>query len=268
MQGEEAIILVSHHPFDLWPMWAMYVISVVILLLAAEMGRRLSKYMQGRSPDKAEFVVGALSGATLALLAFLLAFVVNSAVNSFSDRRHAVVAEANGISTAWLRAGFLPEPIRQQSRQLLSEYVNVRLEALDPAMTLQAIARSEEIHAELWSMVETLIGEGYSPALGLYVSAINEIIELNTNRIYVAIVARVPWTIVLGLFLIATVSLGMVGLYSGYAERQNAVALFVFVLILSVVFLLIVDLNRGQSGLLTVSQQPMFELQRSIGTVP
>lgn len=82
------------------------------------------------------------------------------------------------------------------------------------------------------------------------------------NRINVEIVARVPWVIVLCLFLIAIILLVIVGLYAGYAQGLNRVALVALVLMLSVIFLLFVDFGRGQEGMLRVTQQAWVDLQR------
>ena len=262
MSPDQANDVLSLQPLDFLPLWAVYILSVVMLLLASEAGYHLSKVIQRYRPDKAESSVSALNGATLALLAFLMAFVTSIAVNNFADRRQAVVAEANAIGTTYLRAGYLPEPYAAESRQLLREYVDRRLEALDPTKIVQAITRSEEIHAELWTRAETLAKESSSPTLALYIASLNEVIDLHTDRIHVSLVARIPWAIVLGLFLMALLSLGLVGLHAGYAERRNPVAMLAFVLTLSVVLLLIVDLGRGQSGLLTVPQQALIDLQR------
>jgi uncharacterized membrane protein (Fun14 family) len=60
----------------------------------------------------------------------------------------------------------------------------------------------------------------------------------------------------------------LVGVQTGYGERRNYLALVVLVLILSVVFLLIVDLDRSQEGLLRVNQQAMIDLQRQLNPSP
>lgn len=73
----------------------------------------------------------------------------------------------------------------------------------------------------------------------------NQVIDLHTERINVEVVARVPWAIILIIFLIAIIALGIVGLHAGYAEKLNRIALVALVLVLSVVFLLIVDLGGG-----------------------
>ena len=66
----------------------------------------------------------------------------------------------------------------------------------------------------------------------------------------------------------AVLALVLVGLHAGYAEKRNPVALFVFVLILAVVFVLIVDLGYGQAGLFRVSNQALFDLQRQLSLSP
>jgi hypothetical protein len=256
--------LTQLHPLDYLPFWVVYLLAVVLLLLAAEAGYRLSIVMQRRWPDKAEASVGALNGATLALLAFLLAFVTSAAVDSFSARRQAVVNEANAIGTAYLRASYLPDPYAAESRQLLREYVDTRLQATDVALVPQILVRSEEIQNELWNRVESMVKAESSPTLALYVSAVNEVIDLHTDRVNVSLVARLPWNIVMGLFVMALLALALVGLHAGYVGSRNIIALVTFVMTLSVVFLLIVDLGRGSSGLLTVSQQALLDLQRGM----
>jgi hypothetical protein len=76
-------------------------------------------------------------------LGFLLAFVTNIAIGNFNQRRQLVVIEANAIGTIYLRAGYLADPYRLESRELLREYVNLRIKALDPAAMESSIVRSE-----------------------------------------------------------------------------------------------------------------------------
>ncbi len=142
MPPDQTSDLLRLQPLDLIPMWALYLLTVVVLLIASEVGYHLGKVIQRYRPDRAEASVGALNGATLALLAFLMAFVTSAAVNTFTARHQAVVAEANAIGTTYLRAGVQPDPYATESRQFLREYVDRRLEALDRAKTAQAIARS------------------------------------------------------------------------------------------------------------------------------
>ena len=64
-------------PFDIFPTWSIFFLTVIFLLLAYEAGLRLGKFIQQRWPDKYEAGVGTKVGAALTLLALLLAFVIN-----------------------------------------------------------------------------------------------------------------------------------------------------------------------------------------------
>ncbi len=146
--------MLDSQPLDVLPLWSIYILTVIILFLAAEAGFRFGKLVQKRWPDQSEAGVGTVVGASLALLGFLLAFVTNIAIDNFNQRRLLVVSEANAIGTTYLRAGYLPDPYGLESREYLREYVDLRLVALDRAATATAIARSEQIHDELWLMAE------------------------------------------------------------------------------------------------------------------
>ena len=118
-------------PLDLLPLWALYPTTVVVLLAFLFGGYWYVSSGKRKTPVKSDAGVGAVSGATLALLAFLLAFVVGFGVSVFQERRTMLVKEANAIGTTYLRAGYLDEPYRTQSRALLREYTDWRVAAFD-----------------------------------------------------------------------------------------------------------------------------------------
>ena len=68
----------------------------------------------------------------------------------------------------------------------------------------------------------------------------------------------------MGLYLMALLALGLVGLFSAAAGRRSPLAVLALSLTLAVVFLLIADMRRGQEGSLQVSQQSLFDLQRQL----
>jgi hypothetical protein len=70
-------------------------------------------------------------GATLGLLAFILAFTFGLAAARFGARREALLDEANAIGTTYSRAGMLPDR-GEEVRRLLRDYVAARLEAVQP----------------------------------------------------------------------------------------------------------------------------------------
>jgi hypothetical protein len=253
--------------FDSVPLGLVYVGTVLLALLVMEGGYRLGRARVRRAADASEGSIGALVGATLAMLAFFLAFLVGSSADRFGTRRQLVVDEANAIRTLYLRAGYTQAPYPQEIRPLLAEYVDVRLSALDPQQTEQAIARSEQIHLELWAQVESLAKKDSSDVTALVVESTNEVIDLHTLRVRAANL-RIPDTMWLVIYVLSGLAMFMVGLENGYAGRHNLIAVVALALAYSAVILLIASLDRPTGGLLQVSQQALVDVQRFIQEFP
>ena len=260
--------MLSVQPLDLLPIWGVYPFTLLVLLLAAEGGFRLGSRVQKRWPDRSESGVGAIVGASLAFLGFLLAFMTSTAVDIFNGRVQLVVEEANAIGTTYLRAGYLDEPYSTESRGLLREYVDMRLAALDRDQRDMAIARSEEIHQALWGRAESITRENPGPAIALYVVSLNEMIDLHTKRVNLELGYRVPPSVLLGSYLMAVLTVMLVGLHGSYTGKRNLVAFVIMILILSMVFQLIVDLDRSQQGGIRVPQKALIDLQHQLSVQP
>ena len=260
--------MINSQPLDLLPIGSIYILTVVVLFLAAEAGFRLGKPVQKRWPDKSEAGVGAMVGAALAILGFLLAFVTSIAIGNFNQRRQLVVSEANAIGTTYLRAGYLADPYGVKSRELLREYVNLRIKALDPAETKTAIARSEQIHDELWLLAEEVARENTGPTIALYLTALNQVIDLHTERLSAELGFRVPPIMVLGLYVVAVMTMMLIGVYDSYREKHNLIALVMIVLIVSAVFLMMIDMDRSNVGLLQTPQKALIDLQQKLILTP
>ena len=93
---------------DSVPIWVLLLATIGLVALALEAGVRLGRRRQLRAGGKSE-VSGAMVGATMALLAFMLAFTFNGAAGRHDARKGLVIEEANAIDKTWLRAGFLAE---------------------------------------------------------------------------------------------------------------------------------------------------------------
>jgi hypothetical protein len=255
---------VQAQPLDLLPITAVYLLSVVLLLLAIECGFQLNRKLRARIKDESDAHVGVVAGASLGLLGFLLAFVVNLGTNVFSERLHLIIAEVNAISTAHLRAGLLEEPQRSASRQLLTDYVDLRLQAWQFGGLDEALRRSLEIQTQLWTLAEHSAIEQPTPTKSLYLGALNDVFDRHTERVVFGLGIRIPPTVVLSLYLVAILSVFLVGMLARNHEQRNLPATFILSLILSAVLLLIVDLDRPNDGFLRVPHQPMFDLQQQL----
>ena len=252
------------------PIWAIVIGFALALLAAYEVGFRFGRWWQRRTPDKSEEgPTGMLVGSLLALMAFLLAVTMGMAADRFDTRRRLVVEEANAIGTAYLRAGYLPEPYGEQSRVLLREYTPLRVATTDTERLAANIGRSEQIHEELWAIVEELVRTTEnSDVLALYIDTVNQVFDLHTTRVVAGIHARVPETLLLLLLLGSILALGTVGYSAGLTGTRSLVSVVVLIAALSLVTILIVDLDRPRDGFLQVSQQPLIDLQQRVGPTP
>ena len=211
--------------------------------------------------------ISAMVGALMGLLAFFLAFAIGFALNNYTTRRSLVVSESNAIGTAYLRAGLLDDSTRDPVRELLREYTNLRLAGLDPAQFNTAVARSEDIHDELWVLTESYAKQHpESEIAGLYVASINEVIDLHSTRVSANRSLRIPDIFIWLMTGIIIFSFFLIGVATSADGHRNLLALIVFALAFAAAITLLVDIDSPQTGLIEVGQSAMLSLQETIGT--
>ena len=254
----------SNGPLDALPLWGVFLVILVVVLLSVECGYRLGKYRRNRHEQEKETPVGAMVGATLGLLAFILAFTFGLAAARFDTRRQVLLDEANAIGTTYLRAGMLPDR-RDGIQALLREYVDTRLEALRSGNIAEGVRQSENIQSQLWAHA-TAVGEKNpnSIVVGLFIQSLNELIDLHAKRVQAGLRSRIPGAIWVGLFAVAALSLATMGYHAGMVGTRRSLAIVAVAFTFSVVIELIADLDRPQEGVLRVSQQALTDLQRSM----
>ena len=249
---------------DVLPLWGVFLAVPVLVLAAIEGGYRLGSYRHRQSGHENEAPVGAMVGATLGLLAFMLAFTFGMAGSRFDTRKQLVLDEANAIGTTYLRASMLQEK-SDEIRALLRSYVDARLEAVRPGRVAEGILRSEELQDQMWSAAtEVGLQHPDSIVVGLFVESLNEVIDLHAKRVTAGLRNRIPGTIWMALLTIATLSLAAMGYHAGLVGTVRSLAVIVVALTFSAVIALIADLDRPQEGTLTVSQQALIDVRQSM----
>ena len=123
----------TNNPLEDVPVLVIFAVFAVISFVAYEIGFQIGHWYQARTPGVQEGPTGVLVGSILALLAFLLAITMGMASDRFDTRRGLVLEEANSMQTTYLRAGYLPEPASSEIRNLLREYVPLRITPNDEA---------------------------------------------------------------------------------------------------------------------------------------
>ena len=198
----------------------VFIAFALVTMACYEGGFRVGRWWQEREPGEQEGPTGMLVGSILALQAFLLAVTIGMASDRFDARRAVVLQEANAIGTTYLRAGYLPEPASSEIRELLREYVPLRIVVTESADIQTAIAKSVAIHQALWAIAEdTARTTERGDLVALFIESLNETIDLHETRV-TAGSARVPQTV-----LLLLVGGSALGLGDGRLQRgTNATA--------------------------------------------
>jgi len=251
---------------DSIPIWGMYILTFLLLLLAVELGFRYGISRQKKTPSEVEAGLDTMMSASLALLGFLVAFVVSIAIGRFDSRRQLVLAEATAIRTAYLQAGYLGEPYTTEIRDQLRQFTGLNLLAVQTGDLATILPRVEQNLSQLWDITETVVKANPGRAeIALFVSSVNGVINVHTARVTTALASRLPPTILLVLYLVAFLSMMMVGYRHSYGRKHNLFGILVMVSIFTIAIMVIIDLDRPFEGFLRVNQQAMLDLQRQIG---
>jgi len=255
---------------DSIPIWALFVGTIIIVMLAIEAGYRLGRAAHRRSEDEKESPVSAIAGAILGLAAFMLAFTFGIVSERHDAKKGLLREDANAIRTAWQRADFLPETDRAEAKDLLRQYVDLRVTfaqavTVEPERVKSLLSETQRIRDRLWNMaVVNARKDMNSDVAALYIESLNEMNAIHAQRVAVAIQARVPIEIWLVLYLITILGMMGGGYQTGIAESKRSMVQPILALSFALVFALIASLDRPDSGVMKVTQQPLIDLRDSM----
>jgi hypothetical protein len=251
---------------DDYQLLTIFVVSLIAILGACEIGRLLGVRATGRGGED----VSTLEGAALGLLALMIGFTFAIVLARFDARRDAVLSEANAIGTTALRARMLPKPHGAEALKSLREYVQIRLDItrrIASAAELKAtIVRSNEIQETLWrnAMAVAAKDTGLVPT-GIFIQSLNEMIDSQGKRL-AAMYSRVPNIVLVALYVVAIVAFIFVGYANGLQARRVRLPVYIMGVLVAAVILLIQDLDRPNTGFIAISQQPMIDTYATITT--
>jgi len=248
------------------PLWIIFAATVAIIVLSIYFGIFISGVRRKSSTAEDDFPVNTIVGATLALLGFILAFTFGFTASRFDSRKQLLLDDVNSIGTTFLRAGFLPEPHCTEVRNLIRNYVDLRIElSAHPENLKSIIEQSTRLQDEMWKHAEAVTNTDLKnpDIVSLFMESLNETIDIQTKRLTVALVYRVPdlmWYALLSLLIISMFEVGYLFMKS---EKPNWILILTISLAFSLVILMVVSFDRTD-GSIKVNQQPMIELQKSL----
>jgi hypothetical protein len=247
------------------PLIVIFFGILIGMIAAYEIGFRIGGWRETHKPGEKEGPTGALVASLLGFMAFLVAITMGMASDRFDTRRGLVQQEANAIRSTYLRAGYLPAPQSDQLREIMREYVPLRIGTSDLTQLEERVARSDELLDEAWVITENFIRENFSSdAYAAFVDSLDDTIETAASRL-TAINNRVPEPILLFLIVGSVLAVGLVGFDAGLRLRRSLAAAVLLIVLFTTVLYLVIDINQPASGIFTVSQQPLITLQNELG---
>jgi hypothetical protein len=250
--------------------WELWLIIAVVVLGFVGLGY-LAGWVLRREAETLREPVGIVQGAFFALVGLILAFGLSLAIERYDSRRAAVVEDADTIGTTYLRAQTLAEPMRSSSIQLLKRYTDASI-ALSKAVPTtdgfaRAVAREDDLQRRLWALAgNALTAAPQDSAPRLYVESLNAMIDQQTVRVS-ALNNRIPSAVLALEVLGAAFAFGLLALYAAMHGRGATTVVLAGALV-TVLLLVIFDLDRPTRGLIRVPDAPLVALRASMTLPP
>jgi ABC-type multidrug transport system fused ATPase/permease subunit len=256
------------NPLDQIPLFLVTAIAVVSQILFIEFGFRYGTIRQG-GPRKAQMAqVRAIMGASLGLLAFMLAFTFNSAQQHFEERTRAYMMEISAIDSAFRGADLIQKEARSEAKEVLLNFAKLRLEISrvvkteDMEALVEMVRESERMHDQLWSIAESSMeGEGDGEDTGIFAQAVLAMINAHDARLQAAFFNRISPVIWFTLLLMSLLSMVVMGYQAGLTGTRSGLATWTLAIAFAAVMTLITDLDRPNMSLFKINQELMVELE-------
>lgn len=220
---------------------------LVLLEVGFRIGRR---YRLAKGGEAASI----FDGAIFALLGLLLGFAFAGAVDRLNLRRDLIVAEANAISTAYLRIDMLDAADQPAIRDAFQGYIAARLaiyRELDAGRdATPSFAAAEALQGQIWQASVAAVSRPERQFTAeIVLPAINEMIDLTTER-KVALSTHIPLLVMFLLVGVSLFSALLAGVATARHGERQPVHAAVFAIAIGLTFYTIVDLDNPRTGLI------------------
>jgi hypothetical protein len=247
---------------------AMYLIPFFCVLVPILLGQQYGFYLKTKAVKVSDAPVGSVVGASLGLLAFMLAFTFQIVDNRYNERKKLLLDEVTTIRTTYLRAGLIPEPYKSNTRKLLIEYTDVRaaiVNDISPKKLEHLRIRSQAILDSLWHYSEALAAyDRSSEAYSLYTGSTNDLNEIYNQRVTYTFEYRIPFAILFILGVITLFSMFLLGYQFGISGKKNYIVAVLISIIFASLMWLILALDRPEQGFIRLNQQPIITLHKQL----
>jgi NADH:ubiquinone oxidoreductase subunit 5 (subunit L)/multisubunit Na+/H+ antiporter MnhA subunit len=244
------------------PSLVLFLLVVVIGILASRAGTWMALRRNKKGLKETENVLDSSVAAILGLLAFMLGFTFSLSASRFENRRELVVKQANAIETSYLRTSLIPDKQKLFIRNLYHQYIDILIKLDNTSDIQMEIARLEGIQTNLWGETASLVPVNMDGELrSLFTDSVNEVIQLQNERLTVGIFFKIPTILWISLLLIFFVSMFSMGYMTDSYKIQRNLNLLMLAISFSMVIVLIADMDSNNQHSIHVSQQPLVDLR-------
>lgn len=238
--------------------WIIALLLFFAVLLMLELGRRIGKRRKQEGMDPGKSGTGPVDAAVFGLLGLLIAFTFSGAASRFDARRIQIVDEANAIGTAYLRVDLLPPETQAPIRDLFRRYTDLRIATYqaipDLLLVHKAFAEAQKVQAQIWQQSLAASRLAPSPAVtSLVVPALNDMFDLATSRTAAGFM-HVPSIVFIVLLGMASASALLAGFGMATDKGPSLLHYLGFALVMSLVVLVILDLEFPRMGFITLEE--------------
>ena len=248
------------------PSWLLFLVTFAIGIMAAELGAWVARKREKASGADNATPVGSLIGATLGLLAFMLGFTFSIAADRFNDRKRLMVEEARAIGTCYLRTSLIPEKQKKEAGRLIGDYVDLLIGLSTSEDRSGRITRIEMLGMQIWQQAASLKDETMDPPIrSLFISSVNEMVDLFAERKTVVLTFRIPGAIWFVLFLLYLLNLFLVGAEVSKNKGRRHFNVPIMAAAFALIVMLIASMDETtREGQFTVKRQALLDVQKMI----
>ena len=174
-----------------------------------------------------------------------------------------------------MQADLLAEPDRTLVKQLLKDYIGLRsnmrkVTGRDVSEQLaEGLRMSEQIQHELWLLAakgngQTTLSQVEADNNGLLMTSILTLTDIHYTRLHAAVMNRIPLTIWMTLYLMAALSMIIMGYQAGLTDGRSPVATITLAIAFSAVIILITDLDRPVMSFFDINNQLLVDLHEDM----
>jgi hypothetical protein len=245
--------------------WLLGFALFVLMSLAWWAGSRMPFHANHDKPEGSH-----IESAALALFGLLLAFCFAGAAARYEARKDFLLDDAVAIGDFATTASALEDPLKSELRAEVIRYVDQRLLYArtrfdDPAMP-GLVAQARHHHDRLLELVRRAINEKNTPTIHApLLNAYNGLTMSHDRRLYGS-QNHVPATIIVMLVTLAIYASFVLARMSGQhaCQRPIMARAFAYLALVSIVFVVTIDLDQPRRGMMRVSQIPMEDLRMSL----